>query len=47
MVEHFADVVRGEDQAAYSPQESIANMRALEALARAARNGEPVTVEND
>ncbi|MGD8266926.1 MAG: Gfo/Idh/MocA family oxidoreductase [Desulfobacterales bacterium] len=47
MVEHFADVVRGEDQAAYSPQESIANMRALEALARAASNGEPVTVEND
>ena len=46
MVEHFADVVLGEDQAAYSPQESIANMRVLEALARAARTGKPARVED-
>ncbi len=44
MVEHFADVVLGADQPAYSTRESIANMRVLEALEQAARNGQRVAV---
>lgn len=47
MVEHFADVVLGTDQAAYSPRESIANMRVLDALAHAARSGGRVRVGPD
>jgi predicted dehydrogenase len=44
MVEHFADVVRGVAQPAYSPAESVANMRVLDALAQSARAGRPVSL---
>jgi predicted dehydrogenase len=37
MVEHFADAVLGGTSLAFSPQDSVANMRALDALAVAAR----------
>ena len=37
MVEHFADAVVGRTSLAFSPADSVANMRALDALARAAR----------
>ena len=39
MVEHFADAVLGRSALAYPPEESIANMRVLDALSRAARSG--------
>jgi predicted dehydrogenase len=39
MVEHFADAVLDRSPLAYSPEESIANMRVLDALSRAARSG--------
>ncbi len=39
MVEHFADAVLDLSPLAYSPEESIANMRVLDALSRAARSG--------
>jgi xylose dehydrogenase (NAD/NADP) len=42
MIEHFADVVQGHAQLAYSPVESVNQMRILDALARAARLGEVV-----
>ena len=42
MVEHIADVVLGESDLMYPPADSIANMRVLDALARAARTGETV-----
>jgi len=43
MIEHFATVVAGEP-ARYPPQDAVANMRALDALRRAARTGAPVEV---
>jgi predicted dehydrogenase len=42
MVEHFADAIRQKTNLNYSPSDSIANMRVLEALAEAARTGETV-----
>jgi predicted dehydrogenase len=42
MVEHFADVVMGNADLMYPPVDSIGNMRALDALAQAARTGETV-----
>ncbi len=39
MVTHFADAVLGRSTLAYSPAESIANMRVLDALAEAGRSG--------
>jgi hypothetical protein len=44
MVEHFADAVTKRVSLAYPPQESIANMRVLDALSRAARSGRRETV---
>ncbi len=38
MVEHFADAVLGRSALAYPPEESVANMRVLDALSRAARS---------
>jgi predicted dehydrogenase len=45
MVEHFSDVVRGVTQPAFSPVESVANMRVLDALAESARLGRPVSLD--
>lgn len=42
MVEHFASAVRGESTLAYDADESVANMRVLDALAKAAKNGQAV-----
>ena len=42
MVEHFADVVLGNTDLMFSLGDSIGNMRALDALAQAARTGETV-----
>jgi xylose dehydrogenase (NAD/NADP) len=42
MVEHFADVVLGNANLMYPAADSIGNMRALEALAQAARTGETI-----
>jgi predicted dehydrogenase len=39
MVEHFAACVRGHAQPRYAAEEGAANMRAIEALYRSARNG--------
>ncbi|WP_372678310.1 Gfo/Idh/MocA family protein [Desulfosarcina sp.] len=39
MVEHFADAVLGRSPLAFLPEESVANMRVLDALSRAARSG--------
>ncbi|UCG13117.1 MAG: Gfo/Idh/MocA family oxidoreductase [Deltaproteobacteria bacterium] len=47
MVEHFADAVSGKTVLALSPQESIRNMRVLDALAKAARTGSTVALEPD
>ena len=44
MVEHFADAVRGQAKLLYPAEDSIANMRALDALAEAARTGNTVNV---
>jgi predicted dehydrogenase len=44
MVEHFADVVLGKRAAAFSPDESVQNMRVLDALAEAARTNKPVSL---
>jgi xylose dehydrogenase (NAD/NADP) len=44
MVEHFADAALGRGRLEFSPEESLGNMRALDALARAAREGCPVAV---
>jgi len=44
MVEHFADAVTGQAQLRYPAEDSIANMRVLDALAEAARTGNTVTV---
>jgi D-xylose 1-dehydrogenase (NADP+, D-xylono-1,5-lactone-forming) len=40
MIEHFADAVQGSAKLAYSPEESVNQMRVLDALARAARFGQ-------
>ena len=45
MVEHFADVVRGDAPAFFTPAESIANMRVLDALAAAALSGKRLVIE--
>jgi predicted dehydrogenase len=44
MVEHFADAVLNDKPLAYTPQDSLGNMRALDALRDAARSGKAVTV---
>ena len=44
MVEHFADAVRGRHPLAYPPNESVANMRVLDALSLAARSERQVAV---
>jgi len=44
MVEHFADALLGRSTLAYPPEESIANMRVLDALSRAVRSGRRETV---
>jgi predicted dehydrogenase len=41
MVEHFADAVAGEIPLAVTPEESVQNMRVLDALAESARSGVP------
>jgi predicted dehydrogenase len=46
MAEHFAVCVRGQAALRYPPAKPAANMRAIEALYRSARNGgrpQPVT----
>ncbi|UCF93182.1 MAG: Gfo/Idh/MocA family oxidoreductase [Desulfobacterales bacterium] len=40
MVEHFAEAVLGQTGLAFAPEESIANLRVLDALAQAARTGQ-------
>lgn len=44
MVEHFADAVLEKTRLNYSPDDSIANMRVLEALAEAAQSGNTVSL---
>ena len=44
MVEHFADAVLKRTTLVYSPQDSIANMRVLDALSEAARTGNAVSL---
>jgi len=44
MVEHFADAIRQKTSLNYSPNDSIANMRVLEALSEAARTGHTVNL---
>jgi predicted dehydrogenase len=44
MVEHFADAVLKKTNLNYSPDDSIANMRVLDALSEAARSGNTVKV---
>lgn len=43
MLDHFASVVQGVP-ARYPPEDAVANMRAIDALARSARGGVPVDV---
>jgi predicted dehydrogenase len=45
MVEHFADAVLGKRSLPYAPEESVRNMRVLDALALAARTGERVKID--
>ena len=47
MVEHFADAVLGNGSLDFSPEESVKNMRVLDALAQAAREGKQVVVATD
>lgn len=47
MVEHFGDAVLGNGSLDFSPEESVNNLRVLDALARAAREGNQVAVETD
>lgn len=42
MAEHFADAVAGRERPAFSPADSVRNMRVLDALAKAARTGETI-----
>jgi predicted dehydrogenase len=44
MVEHFADAALGRAPLEFPPEESVANMRVLDALAQAAREGEARSV---
>ncbi len=44
MVEHFSDAVLQKTDLFYSPDDSIANMRVLDALAEAARTGKTVSL---
>jgi predicted dehydrogenase len=44
MVEHFADAATGQTQLLYPVEDSIANMRVLDALATAARTGNSVNL---
>jgi predicted dehydrogenase len=44
MVEHFAEAVLGGGVLAFSPEESVRNMQALDALAKAGRSGKTVTL---
>lgn len=46
MVEHFADAVLGRNKLMFTAQDSINNMRVLDALAQAARSGETVKIEH-
>jgi len=45
MVEHFADAVLGRDPLAFLPRESVCNMQALDGLARAARDGTTICLQ--
>jgi predicted dehydrogenase len=47
MVEHFSDAVRGTQTIAYAPSDGVANMRVLDALARAAKTGSTVHLCSD
>jgi predicted dehydrogenase len=47
MVEHFAEAALGRIGLEFSPQDSIANMRVLDALALAARTGGTVNLESE
>jgi xylose dehydrogenase (NAD/NADP) len=42
MVEHFADAVLGKETLAFTPEESVRNMRVLDSLAEAARGGQTI-----
>lgn len=42
MVEHFSDAISGQSNLAYSPEDSISNMRVLDALAKAAKTGKTI-----
>ena len=46
MVEHFADAVLGTTPLSFDPSDSVATMRVLDALAKAARSGKTVRVED-
>ena len=45
MVEHFADVVSGKTTLLFSMNDSISNMKAIDAVGTAARNGETVVLK--
>jgi D-xylose 1-dehydrogenase (NADP+, D-xylono-1,5-lactone-forming) len=45
MVEHVMDAVTGKTDLAYSPEESVRNMRVLDSLAEAARTGRTVVLK--
>jgi len=47
MVEHFAGAVLGKVDLEFPPEESVENMRVLDAMARAAREDRPVRVKGD
>ena len=47
MVEHFADAVLGRENLRYAVEDSIANMRALDALSEAAHTGKTIDVKPD
>ena len=47
MVEHFADAVLGREKLRYAVDDSIANMRALDALSEAAYTGKTIEVKPD
>jgi predicted dehydrogenase len=42
MVEHFVDAARGDTDPLFTPSDSVGNMLVLDALAEAARSGQPV-----
>ncbi|CAB5152102.1 hypothetical protein D3OALGB2SA_4868 [Olavius algarvensis associated proteobacterium Delta 3] len=47
MVEHFTEAVRGRTRLEYSPEDSVRNMRVLDAMADAARSGKTIHLHND